>query len=263
MLTVGIIAGIVLVLVLFQRRNIRRLFAAGGAQFGKFSRWIWGIDPIAIYQAEVDKSAEEIQEAREGLEQFKGHVARLQRQVISGAKRVEDLKQIIKNHLQNGNEDKATSYAIELQSGMVSLQRDQIKLTEQEIRYEMNLKKMKLANQRIRDAKEKAETMQSDLRLSKADAEMSKLAQNFEIKTSSIDNLSEIEDEINRQIDANRAKGQIIHDLGDDGIDRMDEQEKLQKQQARALIEQFKQELLPAPNIEVKILPPVDQYERN
>jgi phage shock protein A len=263
MLEIGIAAGVLLVLLLWQRKAIKRLASAAGAQVGKLSRWVYGMDPIAIYQAEVDKSAEEIQEAREGLEQFRGHVARLQRQVASGAKKVEDLKGIIKNHLQNGNEDKATSYAIELQSTLVKLEKDKAKLIEQEARYEMNLKKMRLANQKIREAKEKAETLQSDLRLSKADAEMSKLAQNFEIKTSSIDNLSEIEDEIQRQIDANRAKGQVINDLGDDGIDRLDEQENLQKQQARKLLEQFKQELLPAPNIEVKILPPVDQHERN
>jgi phage shock protein A len=263
MLEIGIVAGVILVLAMWQRKAIKRFFSAGGAQIGKLSRWVYGMDPIAIYQAEVDKSAEEIQEAREGLEQFKGHVARLQRQVAQGAKKVEDLKGIIRNHLQNGNEDKATSYAIELQGALTKLEKDKTKLVEQEGRYELNLKKMRLANQRIRDAKEKAETLQSDLRLSKADAEMSKLAQNFEIKTSSIDNLNEIEDEIQRQIDANRARGQVIHDLGDDGLERLEEQESLQRQEGRKLLEQLKQELLPAPNIEVKILPPVDQHERN
>lgn len=263
LLELGIGAGVVMVLALWQRKAIKRIFTAGGAQFGKLSRWVYGMDPIAIYQAEVDKSAEELQEAREGLEQFKGHVARLQRQVAQGAKKVEDLKGIIKNHLLNGNEDKATSYAIELQGALDKYEKDKRKLAEQEGRYDLNLKKMRLANQRIREAKEKAETLKSDLQLSKADAEMSKLAQNFEIKTSSIDNLTEIQDEIQRQIDANRAKGDVIHDLGDDGVDRLDEQENLQRQEGRKLLEQLKQELLPAPNIEVKILPPVGEHERN
>lgn len=263
MLTIGIVAGITLVLVAFQWRNVRRLFTVVGAQFGKLSRWAWRIDPIAIYQAEVDKSADEIQEAREGLAQFKGHVARLERQVINGMNKVDDLKQTIKKLLLERNENKAADYAMELQVVMTQLNKDETKLQEQQSFYEMNLKKVKFANQKIREAKEKAERLQSDLRLSKADAEVSKLAQSFEIKTSSIDNLGEIEDEIQRQIDANRARGQVIHDLGNDGLEKMEEQERLQKQQALELLEQFKQELLPGPKIEVKILPPIDQYERN
>lgn len=63
---IAIGVGVVFALVLFQRRNLKRLKDAIAAQCGKFSRWVWGIDPVAVYQAEVDKSAEEIQEASEG-----------------------------------------------------------------------------------------------------------------------------------------------------------------------------------------------------
>lgn len=263
MLTAGIIAGAVLVLLLVQRRNLGRLWTAASAQFGKLSRFIWRIDPIAIYQAEVDKSADEIQEAGEGLAEFKGHVARLERKVTNGQKRVEDLKTKIRNLLLEHNEAKATNYVLELQTTQNDLTKDQQKLEEQEVLYQKNLKKVKFANQKIREAKEKAEKMSYDLRMSKADAEISKLAQNFEIKTSSIYALGEIEEEVQRQIDANRATGQVIHDLGNDGIEDIEEQEKLQHQQAQKLLEQFKQELLPLPNIEVKILPPISQHEQN
>lgn len=263
MLTIGIVTGIVLILALTQWRNVKRIGTVVGSQFGKLSRWLWRADPLAIYQAEVDKSADEIQEAREGLAQFKGHIASLERKVTNGTKKVEELKQTIKGHLLANNENKAANYAIEFQVALTQLEKDKAELQEQQSLYEMNLKTMKFANQKIREAKEKAERMQSDLRMSKANAEISKAAQNFEIKTSSIDNLGEIEDEIQRQIDVNRAKGQVIHDLGNDGLDRMDEQEKLQQQKALELLEQFKQELLPAPKVEVRILPPIDQHERN
>lgn len=263
MLTIGVIAGVVLILAVWQRRSIRRLFAAGGAQFGKLSRWAWGMDPIAIYQAEVDKAAEEIQEAGAGLEQFKGHVARLQREVANGLRKVEDLTAKVKAMLLAGNEAKATSYVLELQTVQAKLEKDQKQLTEQELLYQTNLKKVKYANQKIREAKEKTERMQSELRLSNAEAEVARLAQNFEIKTSSIDNLGEIEDEIQRQIDANRSKGQVIHDLGNDGLEEMEHQEQIERGKAKLMLDKFKQELLPAPNIEVKILPPVGEHERN
>lgn len=263
MLTAAIVAGVVLVLIVAGYKPAKRVSAAVGAQINKFSRWVWRVDPIAMYQAEVDKSAEEIQEAREGLEQFKGHVTLLQRKVTNGEKKVEDLKLTIRGLLQQGNENRAANYALELQSALTQLQKDKEKLSEQEVIYKTNLKKMQYANQRVRDAKEKAEKMQSDLRFSKVEAEMAKLGHNFEIRTSSIDNLGEIEDEIQRQIDANRAKGQVSCDLGHHGLEIMEEKEKLQQQEAMNLLEQFKQELLPGPKVEVKILPPIDQHERN
>jgi len=263
MLTIGIVAGVALVLVALQWRNVKRLVAAGNAQVSKLSRWVWRADPIAIYQAEVDKSAEEIQEASGGLEQFRGLVSRLQRDVAKGEKEVERLTQKVKNLLLEGNETKAADYAIDLRRVQVQLVKDKTKLEEHEAQYQINLKKIKYANQKIHDAKEKAERLKHDLSMSRVEAEASKLAQNFKIKTSSIDNLSELEDEIQRQIDTNRAKGQVIHDMGDDGLEELDDQEKEQKQEVRQLLDQMKQELLPSPKIEVKILPPIDQHERN
>ena len=58
-----LVVGVVAVLAVFQRKNLGRLLIAFSAQFGKLFKWIWGIDAIAVYQAEVDRSADEIQQA--------------------------------------------------------------------------------------------------------------------------------------------------------------------------------------------------------
>jgi len=261
-ITAAVVGGILL-LTFFQWRNLRRLKAAVSAQCGSFSRWVWGIDPIAIYQEEVDKSAEEIQQAGESLAEVKGMVCRLQRKVVGGENKVEQLKFKVRTLLQEGSEDKAGTYVLELQRTQEQLVKDKNKLEEHKNLYEESLRKLQFANQKIREAKEKAERMSAELRMSKAEAEVSKLAQNFQINTSSIENFSAIEEEIQRQIDSNRAKGQVIHDLGNDGLEDLDDQERQEKQKAQVLLEQFKQELLLPPPVEIKILPAVKQHENN
>lgn len=263
-LTVGLVAAGVLLFAFLQRRNLKRGWIAGTAQINKFSRWLWRVDPIAVYQAEVDKSAEEIREAGDELAEFRGQLSGLQRRVADGEKKVEELRQKVKDFLLKGNENKAGEYVMELQAVQTKLDQNKETLTTKEATYQANVKKIKFANQKIREAREKAEQMKVELQMKKADAEIERLGQNFKVRTSSLDNLSEIEEEIYRQMDHYGAKGQVIHDLGDNGFtEEMNQQEEVQKAKAQKLLEQFKQELLPSPNIEVKILPPVDQHERN
>lgn len=245
MLSTGfwLVVGLVTLLAIFQRKNLGRLLVAVSAQFGKLFKWIWGIDAIAVYQAEVDRSADEIQQAGEGLEQYRGLVSRLQRQVANGEKEELRLTAKIKTLLTDGNEDKAAEYAIQLKKEQAALSENRSQLTSYEGAYQDNLKKVRYANEKIKGAKEKAEKMQADLRLSKAEAETAKLAQRFNINTNITTGLGEIEDEIQRQIDSNRAKGQVIRDLSQDGLDQIEEDEKLQKAEAKELLLQFKQEM--------------------
>lgn len=238
-----VVVGVVALLAVFQRKNFGRLLVAISAQFGKLFKWLWGIDAIAVYQAEVDRSADEIQQAGEGLEQYRGLVSRLQRQVANGEKEELRLTAKIRTLLTDNNEDKAAEYAIQLRKEQTALIENRSQLLSYEGAYQDNLKKVRYANEKIKGAKEKAEKMQADLRLSKAEAETAKLAQRFNINTNITTGLGEIEDEIQRQIDSNRAKGQVIRDLSQDGLDQIEEDEKLQKAEAKELLLQFKQEM--------------------
>jgi phage shock protein A len=238
-----LVVGLVTLLAVFQRKNLGRLLVAISAQFGKLFKWLWGIDAIAVYQAEVDRSADEIQQAGEGLEQYRGLVSRLQRQVANGEKEELRLTTKIKALLTDNNEDKAAEYAIQLRKEQAALTENRSQLKSYEDAYQDNLKKVRYANEKIKGAKEKAEKMQADLRLSKAEAETAKLAQRFNINTNITTGLGEIEDEIQRQIDSNRAKGQVIRDLSQDGLDQIEEDERLQKAEAKELLLQFKQDM--------------------
>jgi phage shock protein A len=235
-----IVGVVVLLLAVSQWSSVVRIWNALSAQFGKLSKWIWGIDAVAVYQAEVDRAAEEIGSAGEGLEQYRGMVARLERQVNNGEKQEAALIVKIESNLKDGNEARAREFAVQLSRVQSELAENRSQLKTHEETYQNNLKKVKFANERIRQAKEKAEKMQADLRLSKAEAETAKLAKQFNVKTSALDGLLQVEEEIQRQIETNRAKSHVIRDLSQDGLDQIQEDEKAQNAEADLLLEKFK-----------------------
>ncbi len=234
---------VLLVLLAFQRKAVGRVFTAIGAQFSKLARMAWRADPVAVYQAEVDRSADEIRDATTGLEQYRGLVSRLQRQVANGEKEEARLISRVKTNLTSGDENRAAEYAMQLKKIQGELTENRSQLTGYDTAYQNNLKKIKFARQRIDLAKEKAQKMDADLRLSRAEAETAKLAANFNIRSNTLDGLGEIEDEIQRQIDTNRGKAQVLQDLSSDGLQEIEEQEAQQREEARSVLEQMKTEM--------------------
>jgi phage shock protein A len=205
------------------------------AQFGKAGRLLWGFDPVAVYQQQVDNAAEEIKDATTGLEQYRGLVARLQRQVANGEKEVAQLDVRIKTYLSKNDEATATNYAIQMKKAQTELEENRTQLKQYESAYENNLKKIRFANQKIADARDKAQKLSADLRLSKAEAE--------NCKNVSLEGVAQVEDEIQRQIDTNRAKAQVISDLSEDGLNEIAEQEAIHKQEAADILAQYKAQM--------------------
>ncbi len=230
-----LIAAIILVAVyLLNRTAFNRIWSAASGQVGKAGRAVWSHDPIAVYQAEVDRSAEEIAEATRGLEQYRGLVARLQRQVENGDKEVARLTARIKVALQANDDNKATEYAVLLKKAEADLAENRGQLAEYQQSYENHLKKIKHAREKIAEAKSKAQSLDAQLKMSKAEAEIANLAQKVGIKGASLEGLGEIEDEIQRQIDTNRAKAQVARDLSSEGLADLEAEERLQKEEAKA-----------------------------
>jgi phage shock protein A len=238
-----IFGAVVLVLAVFQRKNLGRIFTAIFAQFGKLARGVWSADPVAVMQAEVDRSADEIRDATTGLEQYRGLVTRLQRQVATGEKEVERLTVRVKAFLAENNEIKAAEYAVLLKKAETDLIENRSQLQGYESAYQNNLRKIQFARQKIEQAKEKARKLDAELRLSKAEAETARLAEKFNVRTNSLEGLGEIEEEIQRQIDTNRAKAQVMRDLSSGGLDQIAEEEAIQRQEAAEVLARFKSEM--------------------
>lgn len=234
---------VVLLLAIFQRKALGRCCTAIGAQFSKGSRAVWSADPVAVYQAEVDNSAQEISEATGGLEQYRGLVSRLERQVANGEKEVARLTARVRSFLTSGDENKAAEYAVQLKKAQTDLEENQKQLESYRGSYQNNLKKIQFARQKIEAAKEKARKLDADLKMSKAEAETAKLAEKFNVRTNTLDGLGEIEDEIQRQIDANKGKAEVARDLSSDGLAEIEADEAAQKAEARELLEKMKNDM--------------------
>lgn len=241
--TLLIIGAIVLVLVIWRRRDCGRLVTVAGAQFGKLVGIVWSADPIAVYQAEVDKAAAEIGEATEGLEEYRGNVSSMERRVAKGEKDEATLLARIKVALNNNDENRASDYAVQLKQVQNELGNARESLATHKAAYENNLKKIKYARNTIEDRRRKAANLHAELRMSKADAELAKISDKFNINATSFDGLGEIEEEIHRKIDMNKGKAQVALDLSSEGLAEIEEQEAIQRAEAKDLLEKVKADM--------------------
>jgi phage shock protein A len=60
---------------------LEKFFAAIRAQINKVANMFWEADPIAQMRYEYDQAVEQLKEGRKGLEQYRGLVERVNRQV--------------------------------------------------------------------------------------------------------------------------------------------------------------------------------------
>lgn len=226
-----IIAGLVMGIGLIAgRKTVRRFFAPLGAQLNKLGRLVWGFDPVAVYQKQVDDATDEIRSGTRGLEQHRGHVTQLQRKVDTAKKEIAQLQARAEGYVREGNDARAAGALTEKKRLEAELATASASLATCEEAYQNNLRKIQFAQRKIEEAKRVAQRLQADLRLSQAEREIAKLNTNF--IASSIDGLGEVRDEIQRQIDANRAVAQVQTDLGNNEMADMEAEDAQRKADA-------------------------------
>src|SRR5690348_3523297 len=85
---------------------LNKFFKAVAAQFNKLGNWLTNKDPIAQMQYEYDKAVEQLKEGREGLEQYRGLVERVSRQVKDGEAQAAKLTSQAKAYLKMNDREK-------------------------------------------------------------------------------------------------------------------------------------------------------------
>lgn len=209
---------------------LNKFFKAVAAQFNKLGNWLFNKDPIAQMQYEYDKAVEQLKEGREGLEQYRGLVERVSRQVKDGEAQVAKLTSQAKAYLKMGDREKASIIALQLTKVKNQLQENQGQLAMHEEAYNNNLKKIQYANKKLGELKDKIAKYDADLKMSEAEAEVAKLTQTFDMDLTT--DFGQIEDAIQRKIDANRGKARVAADLSREGIEKIEEDERLEKAMA-------------------------------
>jgi len=218
-----------------------KFFSAIGAQFNKLGNWLFNRDPIAQMQYEYDKAVEQLKEGREGLEQYRGLVERVSRQVKEGEAQAQKLTTQAKTYLKIGDREKASMIALQLTKVKQQLAENQGQLAMHEEAYGNNLKKIQFANKKLAELKDKIHKYDAELKMSEAEAEVAKLTQTFNMDVTT--DFGRIEDEIQRRIDTNRGKVRVAADLSKQGLENIEADERLEKAMADDALKDLEVEL--------------------
>jgi phage shock protein A len=218
-----------------------KFFSAIAAQFNKLGNWLFERDPIAQMQLEYDKAVEQLKEGREGLEQYRGLVERVGRQVKEGEALTAKLTAQAKAYLKMGNRETAASFALQLTKAKTQLAENQQQLAMHEEAYQNNLKKIQFANKKLGELKDKIHKYDADLKMSSAEAEIAKLTQTFNMDLTT--DFGKIEDVIQRKIDTNRGKARVAADMSKEGLEQIEQSEQLEKAMADDALKGLETEL--------------------
>lgn len=218
-----------------------KFFGAIAAQFNKLGNWLFNKDPIAQMQYEYDKAVEQLKEGRVGLEQYRGLVERVTRQVKEGEAQIAKLTAQAKAYLKINNRDMAAQFALQLTKAKAQLAENQQQLAMHEEAYNNNLKKIQFANKKLMELKDKIQKYDADLKMSEAEAEIAKISTSFNMDITT--NFGQLEDNIQRRIDTNRGKARVAADMSQQGLDNIKAEEQLEKSQADDALKDLETEL--------------------
>jgi phage shock protein A len=218
-----------------------KFFGAIRAQMNKLANYFWEADPIAQMQYEYDLAVEQLKEGRVGLEQYRGLVERVSRQVKEGEAQIGKLTAQAKAYLKAGDRDTAASFALQLTKAKAQLEENRQQLQMHETAYQNNLKKIQYANKKLVDVKDKIAKYDADLKMSAAEAEVAKITQGFNLDVTT--DFGQLEDVIQRKIDTNRGKARVASDLSSEGLDKIHAEERMEKSMADDALKDLEVEL--------------------
>ncbi|MCU0660974.1 MAG: hypothetical protein MUC50_01455 [Myxococcota bacterium] len=214
-----------------------KVWNAFQAQINKLANWFWERDPIAQMQLEYDRAVVQLKEGREGLEQYRALVERVNRQVVDGQKKVDTLTAKIKAYLKTGDRTTAGTLAVQLQQAQAELAENKTQLSMHETSYDNNVEKIKHASNSLGKVREKIKKYEADLKMSQAEAELAKLSQtfNFDVTT----DFGELEQMVQEKVDLNRAKVRVASDMSSQGIAEIQAEKNMEKAMAEDLLAKF------------------------
>jgi phage shock protein A len=218
-----------------------KMWRALKAQLNKLANIFSQSDPIAQMQYEYDLAVEQLKEGRLGLEQYRALVERVTRQVASNKAHVANLEAKVKAHLQRGDRETAARYAIELQKTQKDLAENESQLKMHEQAYNNNLTKIQHASGKLAKLREKIHKYDADLKMSRAEAELAKLAESFNVNITT--DFGAVEHVVQDQINLNRAKARVAADLSNEGLADIEAEQAVERTQAEDVLRKFEREM--------------------
>ena len=220
---------------------LHKFWSAFVAQINKIANLFWEADPVAQMRYEYDRAVEQLKEGRTGLEQYRGLVERVTRQVSLNKSHVQKLEAETKAYLKAGDRTTAAKFALELQKAKAELAANEQQLLMHETAYGNSLKKIQHANTKLIELQEKIRKYDAELKMSAAEAEVAKLSETFNVNLTT--DFGQIESVIQQKIDQNRGKVRVAADLSEQGIAEIKAEERMQGQLAEQALQDFEVEL--------------------
>jgi phage shock protein A len=220
---------------------LNKFWSAFVAQINKVANLFWEADPIAQMRYEYDRAVEQLKEGRTGLEQYRGLVERVTRQVLANRSHVQQLEAQTKAYLKAGDRATAAKFALELQKAKGELSANEQQLQLHDTAYGNNLKKIQHANEKLIELRQKITKYDAELKMSSAEAEIAKLSETFEMNLTT--DFGQIESVIQQKIDQNRGKVRVAADLSSKGIAEIQAEERMETQLAEEALSDFEVEL--------------------
>ena len=214
-----------------------KMWRALRAQVNKLANFFWTADPIAQMQYEYDSAVEQLKTGREGLEQYRALVERVSRQVANNKQQISMLEAKIKSYLQANDRETAAKFALELNKARQELGENEGQLKMHEDAYNNNVTKIKHAMNKLGDVKQKIAKYDAELKMSRAEAEMAKLATSFDFNVTT--DFGQIEDVIQDKIGLNRAKARVAADLSSEGLADIQHEQAMEKTMADQALRDF------------------------
>lgn len=218
-----------------------KLWHALMAQVNKVANIFWTADPIAQMQYEYDQAVAQLKEGREGLEQYRALVERVSRQVSMDKQHVAKLEGQIKAYLSTGDRETAARFALELQKAKQDLAENEGQLKLHEEAYNNNVTKIKHAGGKLSEVRTKIQKYDAELKMSRAESEMAKLATDFNFDVTT--DFGQIEQVINDKIGLNRAKVRVAADLSSEGLADIQHEQAMEKAMGEQALKDFEVQL--------------------
>src|SRR5262249_42903741 len=158
-------------------------------------------------------------------------------QVAGDQARVAGLEAKVKAYLQAGNRPTAAEFALQMQKARKDLEENQGQLKIHEEAYNNNLAKIKYASGKLADVRAKIAKYHAELKMSQAEAEMARLARDFNFDVTT--DFGQIEQVIQDKIGLNRARARVAADLSGEGVAEARNEQAMEKALADQALRDF------------------------
>ena len=135
----------------------------------------------------------------------------------------------------------AARFALELQKTKQEIVENEGQLEMHEKAYENNVAKIKHASKKLSEVRKKIAKYDAELKMSRAEAELAKLADSFSFDVTT--DFGQIEQVINDKISLNRAKARVAADLSGEGVVDIEREQAMEANLAEQALKDFEVEL--------------------